>query len=122
MQSGMTPLERAVCEGHYETVEYFVENCNMDISQFDMVCNIDTILCVCCVCACVRACMRACVKGESRLLQRGYINEKGCTVTKPLSHVQLVCSYRGWVWEGVSFPMEVRKREELGCFVTQGIL
>ena len=40
MQKGGTPLEEALEEGQYETVEYFVKCLKMDIKQFDMVCNI----------------------------------------------------------------------------------
>ena len=37
----MTPLEEAVDEGHYKTVEYFIQDCSMDTSQFHAVCNIN---------------------------------------------------------------------------------
>ena len=40
MQIGVTPLEEALQEEQYETVEYFVKCLKMDIKQFDMVCNI----------------------------------------------------------------------------------
>ena len=43
MQNGGTPLEEALEEGQYETVEYFVKCLKMDVKQFDMVCNILTI-------------------------------------------------------------------------------
>ena len=46
MQSGDTPLQKAVSEGHHKTVEYFIKQAKMDITQFDMVCNIDTLFCV----------------------------------------------------------------------------
>ena len=42
MQCGDTPLQKAVRNGHQKTVEYFIKQAKMDITQFDMVCNIDT--------------------------------------------------------------------------------
>ena len=58
MQDGKTPLESAIFGGSHRVVEYFVKNCNMDLSQFDAVCNIDKIFCVClCVYACVCVCV-----------------------------------------------------------------
>ena len=49
MQSGNTPLQLAVTAGHHKTVEYFIKQAKMDITQFDMVCNIDTLLTMCIV-------------------------------------------------------------------------
>ena len=43
MQNGGTPLEEALEEEEYETVEYLVKCLKMDIKQFDMVCNIWTM-------------------------------------------------------------------------------
>ena len=49
MQDGRTALELAVeCDRH-TTVEYFISKCKMDISQFDEVCNNDTVYCACIV-------------------------------------------------------------------------
>ena len=33
----------------HSTVEYLVRNCKIDISQFDEVCNNDTVYCACIV-------------------------------------------------------------------------
>ena len=49
MQEGKTPLEKAVDNHHHTTVEYLVRNCKIDISQFDEVCNNDTVYCACIV-------------------------------------------------------------------------
>ena len=38
MQDGDTPLQLAVNNGHHKTVEYFMKQAKMDITQFDMVC------------------------------------------------------------------------------------
>ena len=46
MQYGNTPLQWAVRNGHHKTVQYFIKEAKMDITQFDMVCNIDTLFCV----------------------------------------------------------------------------
>ena len=43
MQDGDTPLQCAVRNGHHKTVEYFIKQAKMDITQFDMVRNIDTL-------------------------------------------------------------------------------
>ena len=37
MQWGDTPLRLAVINGHHKTVEYFIQQAKMDITQFDMV-------------------------------------------------------------------------------------
>ena len=42
MQFNNTPLQLAVINGHHKTVEYFMKKVMMDITQFDMVFNIDT--------------------------------------------------------------------------------
>ena len=47
MQDGRTPLRIAIDRGHHRTVEYLITNYQRDISDFDEVCNIDTICCVC---------------------------------------------------------------------------
>ena len=47
MQDGKTPLEAAVDRGHHKTVEYFIKDCSVDTSQFDVVCNIYSMFCVC---------------------------------------------------------------------------
>ena len=49
MQDGKTALELAVQEDYHTTVEYLVTQCKMDISQFDKVCNNDTVYCACIV-------------------------------------------------------------------------
>ena len=49
MQDGKTALEDAVQEDHHTVVEYLVTQCKMDISQFDEVCNNDTVYCACIV-------------------------------------------------------------------------
>ena len=46
MQDGYTPLQLAVSRGHHKTVEYFIKQAKMDITQFDIVRDIDTIFCV----------------------------------------------------------------------------
>ena len=46
MQYGYTPLQLAVSDGRHKTVEYFIKQAKVDITQFDMVCNIDTLFCV----------------------------------------------------------------------------
>ena len=46
MQYGYTPLQRAVVNDHHKIVEYFIKQAKMDITQFDMVRNIDTLFCV----------------------------------------------------------------------------
>ena len=55
MQEGKTAVEDAADKGYHQIVNYFVKECDMKVSQFDVVCNIDTIFCVCvfvCACAC----------------------------------------------------------------------
>ena len=44
IQFDRTPLEVAVDQSRHTTVEYFMKKCGMDVSQFDVVCNIDNIL------------------------------------------------------------------------------
>ena len=65
IQLGRTPLEEAVLQSRHTTVEYFIKKCGMDVSQFDVVCNIDCVcvfVCVCvCACVCVFVCVRVCV-------------------------------------------------------------
>ena len=46
MQGGRTPLQCAVDYGRHKTVHYFIKQAKMDITQFDMVCIIDTSFCV----------------------------------------------------------------------------
>ena len=46
MQDGRTPLRYAIDEGHHRTVEYLITKHQQDFSNFDEVCNIDTICCV----------------------------------------------------------------------------
>ena len=47
MQDGKTPLGLAVDRGRHNTVEYFIKECGVDTSKFDVVCNIDSLFCVC---------------------------------------------------------------------------
>ena len=47
MQDGRTPLWYAIDRGHHRTVEYLITKHQRDFSNFDEVCNIDTICCVC---------------------------------------------------------------------------
>ena len=48
MQDGKTALEDAVNKGHHRTVAYLVKQ--MDVTQFDMVCNINPMfVCMCTV-------------------------------------------------------------------------
>ena len=46
MQEGFTPLQLAVREGHHKTVGYFIKQANIDITQFNKVCDIDTLFCL----------------------------------------------------------------------------
>ena len=45
MQWDRTPVQLAVMNGHYKTVEYFIKQAKMDMTQFDMVYNISTLFC-----------------------------------------------------------------------------
>ena len=47
MQEGKTALEDAVQQDHHGVVDCLVKQ--MDISQFDVVCNNDTVYCACIV-------------------------------------------------------------------------
>ena len=62
MQSGITPLECAVDNDHHRTVQYFIKQLKMDITKFDMVCNIDTAIVVC-------ICVQYCTKRHGFLLK-----------------------------------------------------
>ena len=46
MQGGDTPLQLAVVWGRDKTVEYFIKQAKMNITQFDRVCNVDTLFCI----------------------------------------------------------------------------
>ena len=49
MQGGRTPLEDAVQQDHHGVVDYLIRQCHINISQFDEVCNNDTVYCACIV-------------------------------------------------------------------------